>query len=119
MPFLIVSGVSKSFQRVQTADLFVLPVTFSVFRYTLKRAIFLNMNFSYNISSLRYFLCISGLFFCILRVRLFLCRAGLLGRDDGLNTVDGRAERVEFFLIAGHNADRAVRVQIVGDVPQL
>ena len=76
------------------------------------------MNFSYNISSLRNFLCISGLFLCILRVRLFLCRAGLLGRDDGLNTVDGRAERVEFFLIAGHNADRAVRVQIVGDIPQ-
>ena len=119
MPFLIVSGVSKSFQRVQTADLFVLPVTFSVFRYTLKRAIFLNMNFSYNISSLRNFLCISGLFLCILRVRLFVCRTGLLGRDDGLHAVDGCAEGIEFFLIAGHDADRAVRVQIVGDVPQL
>ena len=35
MPFLIASGVSKIFQRAQTADLFVLPVTFSVFRYTL------------------------------------------------------------------------------------
>ena len=119
MPLLIVSGVSEKPPMHRAAELFVLPVTFSVFRYTLKRAIFLNMNFSYNISSLRNSLCISGLFLCILRVRLFLCRAGLLGRDDGLNTVDGRAERVEFFLIAGHDADRAVRVQIVGDVPQL
>ena len=119
MPLLIVSGVSENHQCTGQRSFFVLPVTFSVFRYTLKRAIFLNMNFSYNIFTLRNFLCISGLFLCILRVRLFLCRAGLLGRDDGLNTVDGRAERVEFFLIAGHDADRAVRVQIVGDVPQL
>ena len=32
--------------------------------------------------------------------------------------MDGRTEGVEFFLVAGHDADRAVRVQIIGDVPQ-
>ena len=39
-------------------------------------------------------------------------RARLLGHNDGRDPVDGRAEGVEFFLIAGHDADRAVRVKI-------
>ena len=37
-------------------------------------------------------------------------------RHRGYQTVDGRAQLVEFRLVVGHHADGAVRVQIVCDL---
>ena len=71
--------------------------------------------------SVRLFHRIPGSISQYTRLLVFFC--GLrIGQDAMVNelaAVDGRAERVEFFLVARHDADGAVLVQIASQVADL